>query len=208
MPKYIKQELPDLRGTGEKKVYYRLKTERNIDFKHFVQSLNHVNNGISEADAIRVLLASADHLAELLGQGNSVTLAGIGTFKATIGLEEDKELDTLDSTETKRNSRSLRLKGVNFRVDKELVKQANGHCKLKREGTARIHRSPYDKDKRLSLALEYLEEHGAMRVADYMELTGLSRTVATMELKAFRQAPNSGIDFIGRGSAKVYVKKS
>ena len=208
MPKYIKQELPDLRGTGEKKVYYRLKTERNIDFKHFVQSLNRVNNGISEADAIRVLLASADHLAELLGQGNSVTLAGIGTFKATIGLEEDKELDTLDGTETKRNSRSLRLKGVNFRADKELVKQANGHCKLKREGTARIHRSPYDKDKRLSLALEYLEEHGAMRVADYMELTGLSRTVAAMELKAFRQDPNSGVDFIGRGSAKVYVKKS
>ena len=57
-------------------------------------------------------------------------------------------------------------------------------------------------------ALEYLEEHGAMRVADYMELTGLSRTVATMELKAFRQDPNSGVDFIGRGSAKVYVKKS
>ena len=208
MPKYIKQELPDLRGTGEKKVYYRLKTERNIDFKHFVQSLNRVNNGISEADAIRVLLASADHLAELLGQGNSVTLAGIGTFKATIGLEEDKELDTLDGTETKRNSRSLKLNGVNFRADKELVKQANGHCKLKREGTARIHRSPYDKDKRLSLALEYLEEHGAMRVADYMELTGLSRTVAAMELKAFRQDPNSGVDFIGRGSAKVYVKKS
>ena len=155
MPKYIKQELPDLRGTGEKKVYYRLKPERNIDFKHFVQSLNRVNNGISEADAIRVLLASADHLAELLGQGNSVTLAGIGTFKATIGLEEDKELDTLDGTETKRNSRSLRLKGVNFRADMELVKQANSHCKLKREGTARIHRSPYDKDKRLSLALEY-----------------------------------------------------
>ena len=208
MPKYIKQELPDLRQTGEKKVYYRLKTEQRIDFKHFVQSLNRVNNGISEADAIRVLLASADHLAELLGQGNSVTLAGIGTFKATIGLEEDKELDTLDSTETKRNSRSLRLKGVNFRADKELVKQANSHCKLKREGTARIHRSPYDKDKRLSLALEYLEKHGAMRVADYMELTGLSRTVATMELKSFRQDPNSGIGFIGRGSAKVYVKKS
>ena len=208
MPKYIKQEMPDLHQTGEKKIYYRLKTDRHFDFNHFIQSLHQSNNGISEADAIRILLSAADHLATLLGKGNSVTLNGIGTFKATIGLEEDKELDTLDGTEPKRNSRSLQLKGVNFRADKELVKQANGHCKLKREGTARIHRSPYDKDKRLSLALEYLEEHGAMRVADYMELTGLSRTVATMELKAFRQDPNSGIDFIGRGSAKVYVKKS
>ena len=31
MAKYIKQELPDLRKTGEKKAYYRLKTERKID---------------------------------------------------------------------------------------------------------------------------------------------------------------------------------
>lgn len=182
MPKYIKQELPDLHGTGEKKVYYRLKTERNIDFKHFVQSLNRVNSGISEADAIRVLLASADHLAELLGQGNSVTWAGIGTFKATIGLEDDKELDTLDGHETKRNSRSLKLKGVNFRADKELVKNARSKCRLKWEGTARISRSPYTKEERLARALQHLERHGAMRVADYMELTGLSRTVATLEL--------------------------
>ena len=207
MPKYIKQELPDLRGTGEKKIYYRLKTERNIDFKHFVQSLNHVNNGISEADAIRVLLARADHLAELLGQGHSVTLAGIGTFKATVGLEEDKELDTLDGQETKRNSRSLKLKGVNFRADKELVKSARVKCDLKREGTSRIRRSPYTKAKRLEMALEYLEKHGAMRVPDYMELTGLSRTTATLELQEFRRDASSGIGFVGRGSAKVYVKR-
>ncbi len=207
MPKYIKQEMPDLHQTGEKKIYYRLKTNRPFDFNHFIQSLHQSNNGISEADAIRVLLSAADHLAELLGKGHSVTLKGIGTFKATIGLEENKELDTLDGTEPKRNAQSLRLKGVNFRADKELVKTARANCKLKREGTARIHRSPFNKEKRLSLALDYLEKNGAMKVADYMTLTGLSHTTAAMELKEFRQDPASGIDFIGRGSAKVYVKK-
>ena len=146
-------------------------------------------------------------MAELLGKGHSVTLDGIGTFKATIGLEEDKELDTLDGNETKRNARSLRLKGVNFRADKELVKKARKDCQLQREGTARIHRSPYTKEQRLNLALEYLEKHGAMKIADYMELTGLSRTTATLELQEFRRDMNSGIDFIGRGSAKVYVKR-
>jgi hypothetical protein len=39
-----------------------------------------------------------------------------------------------------------------------------------------------------------------------MELTGLSRTKATLELKEFRQDTSSGITFVGRGSAKVYVK--
>ena len=207
MAKYIKQEMPDILQTGEKKVYYRLKTERNIGPDEFIRSLSHAFSGMSEGDIMRVLIAAADHLGELLGKGYSVTLKDIGTFKATIGLEEDKELDTLDGTEPKRNAQSLRLKGVNFRADKELVKTARANCKLKREGTARIHRSPFNKEKRLSLALDYLEKNGAMKVADYMTLTGLSHTTAAMELKEFRQDPNSGIDFIGRGSAKVYVKK-
>ena len=207
MAKYIKQEMPDLRQTGEKKVYYRLKTTRNIDTKEFIHSLHHIFSGMSEGDIVRVLMATADHLAELLGQGYSVTLNGIGNFRATIGLEENKELDTLEVSEQKRNAQSLRLNGVNYRADKELVKKARANCKLKREGTARIRRSPYSKEERLALAIKYLEAHGAMRVADYMELTGLSRTVATLELKEFRQDPKSGIDFIGRGSAKVYVKK-
>ena len=51
-----------------------------------------------------------------------------------------------------------------------------------------------------------LEEHGVMRVVEYMELTGLSRTKATLELKEFRQDTSSGISFVGQGSAKVYVK--
>ena len=208
MAKYIKQELPDLQQTGEQKVYYRLKTNRNIDTPEFVRSLSHTFNGMKEGDIIRVLMATADHLGELLGEGYSVTLNGIGNFKATIGLEEDKELDTLDGNETKRNARSLQLKGVNYRADKELIKKASQHCKLEREGIARIHRSPYSKEERLTLALEYLEKHGAMKVANYMELTGQSRTAATLELQEFRRDITSGIDFIGRGSAKVYVKRA
>ena len=207
MAKYIKQEMPDLRQTGEKKVYYRLKTERNIDSKEFILSLHSTFSGMSEADITRVIIATAGHLGKLLGQGYSVTLDGIGTFKATIGLEEEKEPDTLDGTEPKRNAQSLQLKGVNFRADKQLIKTASSNCKLKREGTARIHHSPYSKEERLALALKHLEKHGAMKVSDYVNLTGLSQTAARMELKEFRQDPDSGIDFIGRGSAKVYVKK-
>ena len=207
MAKYIKQEMPDIRQTGEQKVYYRMKTERNIDSKEFVRSLSKSFSGMSEGDIIRVLIATADHLGELLGKGYSVTLDGIGNFKATIGLEEDKEMDTLDGEETKRNARSLCLKGVNYRADKALIRKASQYCELEREGIARIHRSPYTKEQRLALALEYLEKHGAMKVADYMTMTGLSHTSAAMELQAFRRDATSGIGFIGRGSAKVYVKR-
>lgn len=206
MAKYIKQEMPDIRKTGEKKIYYKLKVERNIDSKEFISSLHESFNGMSEADITRVLMAAADHLGRLLGKGHSVTLDGIGNFKATIGLEENKEPDTLDGNESKRNAQSLQLNGVNYRADKALILKAKQHCKLKRGGVARIHHSPYTKEQRLRLAIAYLEKYGAMRIADYMKLTKLSRTVATLELQEFREDATSGIDFIGRGSAKVYVK--
>ena len=206
MAKYIKQEMTDLSGKGEEKVYYRLHTERNISFKELTQEIEEHHNLMNKGLVKSVMAYVVDEMTELLGKGYSVTIDGLGTFRASIGLEKDKEMDTFDGDETKRNARSLRLTGINYRADKVLIREANHHCKLERAGEARLHHSPYSKEERLKLALQYLEEHGAMRVVEYMELTGLSRTKAAMELKEFRQDLTSGISFVGRGSAKVYVK--
>ena len=207
MAKYIKQEMIDLSGKGEEKVYYRLQTERNIDFNELTQQIEEHHNLMNRGLVKSVMAYMVDEMAELLGKGYSVTIDGLGTFRASIGLEEDKEMDTFDGDDTKRNARSLCLTGINYRADKELIKKANRHCKLERAGESRLHHTPYSKEERLKLAQQYLEEHGVMRVVEYMELTGVSRTNATLELKEFRQDASSGISFVGRGSAKVYVKK-
>jgi predicted histone-like DNA-binding protein len=206
MAKYIKQEMNDLSGKGEEKVYYRLQTERNISFNELTQQIEQHHGMMNRGLVKNVMTHIVDAMAELLGDGYSVTIDGLGTFKATIGLEEDKVMDTFEGDETKRNARSLRLTGINYRADKELIKNSSRHCKLERAGESRLYHSPYTREERLQLALQYLSEHGAMRVVEYMELTGLSRTKAAVELKEFRQDASSGITFIGRGSAKVYVK--
>ena len=208
MAKYIKQEMVDLSGKGEEKIYYRLQTERNIDFAELAQQIEQ-HHGLMNRGLIKNVMSHVvDEMAELLGKGYSVSIDGLGTFRASIGLEEDKEMDTFDGDDTKRNARSLRLTGINYRADKDLIKKANRHCKLERAGESRLHHTPYSKEERLKLAQQYLEEHGAMRVVEYMELTGLSRTKATLELKEFRQDASTGITFLGRGSTKVYVKAS
>ena len=46
MAKYIKQEVPDMQKTGEQKVFYRLKVERNVDFQEFIQRLCSRHSGI------------------------------------------------------------------------------------------------------------------------------------------------------------------
>ena len=79
-----------MRKTGEKKAYYRLKTEQKIDFNQFIDRISSHNSGISRGEAFRVLTHATDTLAELLAEGYSVTIDDMGTFKATVGLVEDK----------------------------------------------------------------------------------------------------------------------
>ena len=208
MAKYIKQEMPDLSGKGEEKVYYRMKTEGNISFKDFAKEVNRYHSIMNRALVENVMTNAMDVLARLLGEGYSVSLDGLGTFKATLGLKPDKEMDTFDEDDTKRNARSLQLTNVNFKADKVLIREANKHCKLEREGESRLCRSPFSKEQRLKLAQDFLAKNGAMKVIDYVQLTGLSRTKATLELKEFRRDASTGIDTIGRRSTLVYVRKT
>ena len=207
MARYIKQELPDLHKTGEKKAYYRLKTERKIDFHQFIDRISSHNSGISRGEAIRVLMHATDALAELLAEGYSVTIDDMGTFKATIGLVDDKDMDSFEEGSPKLNARSLRIDGVGFQADKKLIANVDQRCDLKRAGVSRLCRSPFTKEQRLQKALEYLQSHGAMKVKHYMELTGLSHTVAAKELCELEHDASSGITSIGRFAGKVYVKR-
>lgn len=206
MAKYIKQEVPDFHLDGEKKVYYRLKTTRKIGFQEFVEYMCAHNTGISKGEALRVLMRATDSLAELLAEGYSVNIDELGIFKATIGLVNDKEVETLDDTRPKRNARSLHLNGVNFQADKKLVMNAARRCQLKSDGVAKIRHSPFTKKERLNKVLVYLEENGMIRVKDYMELVGLSHTTAAEELNAFSRDASSGITSKGRLAGKIYVK--
>ena len=131
----------------------------------------------------------------------------MGTFKATIGLVDDKEMDAFEEGTPKLNARSLRVDGVNFQVDKRLIANVDTRCNLERAGVSRLYRSPFSKEERLQKALEYLNAHGAMKVKDYMEISGLSHSVAAKELCGFEHDAASGITSIGRLAGKVYVRR-
>lgn len=206
MVKYIKQEMPDMTGKGETKAYYRIRSVGNIDTREFIRLVSQAGGGLSEGSVSHVLYQMTSKLADLLGRGHTVTIDGLGTFKATLGVRRGKEMDSLDGEGEKLNARSIEVNGINFRVDKRLVQETDQGCVLERGPVCRLRRSPYTLEERLRLALDYLKENGVMRVMDYARLTGLSRSTAARELKAFRQDPASGLTFSGRGTAKVYVR--
>ena len=206
MAKYIKQEMADMRGEGQTKAYYRMQTIRNIGMDEFIEIMTR-RGGLTRGTAISALTHAMETLGELMGMGYTVSIDGLGTFKATLGLRRDKEMDSLDGTEPKRNAQSLCVNGVNFKADKQLIRQTGIHCQLERGHVSRLRQSPYTREERLERALNFIEENGFMRLSDYVKLTGLSRSTACRELKEFRTNPNNGLTTQGRGSSSVYVRR-
>ena len=207
MAKYIKQEMADIRNDGKPNAYYRMQTIRNIEMEEFIEIMTR-HGGLTRGTAIAALTQASETLGELIGMGYTVTIDGFGTFKATIGLKQSKEMDTISGDETKRNAKSLCVNGVNYRPDKELIQHARMNCKLERSHVSRLRKSPYTKEERLARALAFITENGFMTLQDYVELTGLSRTTACRELKELCSNHTSGIDTSGRGTHKVYVTRN
>ena len=205
MAKYIKQEMNDLSGTGQKKAYYRLERAGHISSEEFVELMSAPGMGVTDGTVMQVFCHAAHQLATALAKGYSVSIDGIGTFSATLGVKVDKEMDGWEADEEKRNAQSLELDGVNFRADSALVQQANRQCHLERGGVSRLSPSPFTLEERLELAHNYLAQHKFMRIVDYMKITKQSRSAAAKELVAFREEECTGITTTGRGSSKLYV---
>ena len=207
MAKYIKQEFKSINGEGEASAYYRMETSRRVTMAEFVKEISLPGYGISEATAVQVLSQAAISLARLMARGCAVTIDGIGTFKATVGVCEDKVQDAFVDGEPQRNAQSIEVNGVHYKADKRLVRDINVQCTLERGKQNRIKHSPYTLEERISRAVAYIEERGYMRTRDYAELNGLSLSTATVELRKVRKEETSGIRAIGRGSSLIYVKR-
>ncbi|WP_455674062.1 HU family DNA-binding protein [Phocaeicola sp.] len=207
MAKYVMQQMSDLKGTGDQPLYPRLLKTGTINTDDLTKYISK-GTTFSEGEVAGILKRLGDKMADLMGQGYTVKIDGIGIFSASLGLEEEKEAETLDKDESRRNARSIKVDSIRFRADKRLVSETNSQCRLERKGDPVLQStSPYSAEERLARALQYLDKHPFLRVNDYAALNGLSRTAAQMELKRMDEASDSALKSTGRASHRVYVKK-
>lgn len=205
MPQYIKKEMPDLNGTGEKKAYYKLKTWRKLEFKEFIKRCSSIHRAYGKSVIEGVMTAVCEHLAYEISNGYSVKIDGLGTFTAKLGVRKDKEMDGFEEGTTKRNAKSIEVTGVGFRADKDLVKEIDQNCDLVRGGEERLKKPKFPKEERIEKARKFLKQNGYMRVDEYAQLTGLSYSTASRELRSIVSDPSSGITSQGRKSGKLYL---
>jgi len=199
--------MPDIQGTGENKCFYRLQKSGNLSSKELITCIDQPGSGLTEGTVAHVLQTLSHEMARALADGYSVSVDGLGIFKASIGVREDKEMDTINGDESKHNATSLQVTGINYRADKHLISDTDSHCHLTRGEVRKLCCSPYTKEERLQLALDFLNDptHPFMRLDDYVALTGLSKSLASKELVEFRENAETGITTTGRGSNKMYI---
>lgn len=209
MAKFIKQELPDMNKTGEKKSYYRMESSGRVSMRELVHSIcSHPGSGLSEGTVYNAFMDMVEEMARRMAEGYSVSLDGLGTFAATIGLRNDGEEPDIEKTDGYKKGQSLKVKSVRFRADKQLVKRVGSQCQLQRGGTSRVKQSDMTLEERLAAALAYLDDarHPFMRTKDYAALTHQSYASACLDLRKFKADPASGIVQDGDGNSRVYVR--
>ena len=221
MLNYYKLEQRDSFDMHKTRTVYRILTTGHVTDEQFIKEVAH-RSSFSESVIAGVLNDVRDELAELLGEGYSVTVPGIGAFSLGVRLKEERQrqlADDQDAADTKTNvtepnARNIELHHLNFRKDRKLFRKTNEHFNhqtLKRVGGKTGRRITIDdtsQQQRIEAARQYLREHYFMHVGDYAEITGLSYSSAQRELRELDRYQYSGIHAKGRGSHRVYVLSS
>ena len=205
--KYIMQEMVDFRHEGETLLYPRLLISGSCSTDQLASAAaSGTTFSPGELKAAIGLLARG--MATIMAAGRSVRLEGIGLFTPSLALKQGREREQPGGKGSRRNAASIRVGGVNFRPNKELLHELDRLCVLERTtGIGARRQSAYTPEERLALAQDYLEKHPIMHVSDYASLTGLSRTTAGRELRRWQDTPGSGIGTAGSGPHKVYVRE-
>ena len=205
MAYYKMQELSGIGPDGQRPSYPRMAGGRVVTTDELAERA--CEESTFSAGEVKGILASVcKYLAWHLREGDRVKIDGLGIFSASLGLADDAEPEVPGGT--RRNARSLRVRGVNLRVDKHLVNEMNRGLRLERSPYKPGRSSTrYTPEERLALAVEHLATHPYLTVNDYRTLTGLCATPAREELRHWASTPGSGLRASGRGSHRVYVKE-
>ena len=120
---YKMQSLPDMRGEDIKTTYPRMTGGRVVTTDELAARVSEEST-FSAGEVKGILASVCKYLAWYMRDGDRVKVDGLGTFSASLGMADDAEPEVPGVT--RRNARSVRVRGVNLRADKQLVYEITG----------------------------------------------------------------------------------
>lgn len=205
---YIRQEMPDIHKTGEKKYYPKVKHARRIP--HDTLTSLFVDVSTMSRNSIEGVMRELPRVLNMyLSQGHSVQIKNFGTFDVILGQLTEKDMaDKKKRRKVQANMSGVYIKKINFRPDPEWMLELRGSTSLTsgKNPKEAFGMSLTEEDRR-EIALECVEKKGSMSVRDYMVRTGLERLKAERDLKKFCADPGFGICCLNDGESNIYVKR-
>ena len=206
MANYILKEMPDIQKKGKRKVYPKMETytQKTLDdLAKYIQDLGSPYNPSIIKSVGEIL---ADAAVTWLSNGHTVKIDGLGTFSISLGFD-DKKGNELTDNRDKMGYRHVKVKSLNFRPDEEIMRKLRVETELIRVegGVVQVTKERYTKEERLLRAINHIEQHGFITLTEYANMNGLSRPVASRELKAFTNDPFCLIKAKGVAPHKTWV---
>lgn len=212
MANYVIKEMPTGMGNGKKgRLFPKMQVYTEFDYDKVVELVHTNSPAFSEATVRGVLDTLAVVMKSYLPMGHTMKIDNLGVFSLSLEFA-DNEIDANtkqegSKAEPKKKYHHVRVKGVNFKVDKKLVDDINKENTFERTPSTPTSPSPYTPEERLQRALHHIDKHGFITLQEYANLNSLSYSTASRELTKLVADPYSGIKAKGAGSHKVWVSR-
>ena len=201
-------------GNGsEGKQFPKMQVYTEFDYNKVVELVHTNSPAFSEATVRGVLDTLAVVMKSYLPMGHTMKIDNLGVFSLSLEFADDKaDVDNQQEEQGKKAQKKyhhVRVKGVNFKVDKKLVDDINKENTFERTPSTPTSPSPYTLEERLQRALSHIDKHGFITLQEYANLNGLNYSTASRELTKLVADPYSGIKAKGAegaGSHKVWVR--
>ena len=215
MANYVIKEMPTGMGNGKKgRIFPKMQVYTEFDYDKVVELIHTNSPAFSQATVRGVLDTLAVVMKSYLPMGHTMKIDNLGVFSLSLEFA-DNETETANQQESQKTQETgskkkyhhVRVKGVNFKVDKRLVNAINKETTFERTSGNPSTPSPYTPDERLQRALSHIDKHGFITLQEYANLNRLSYSSASRELSKLVLDPSSGIKAKGAASHKVWVRR-
>lgn len=190
---YHIQEL-SLRRDEEPRTFPKLETYNAFGNEKMIERIA-LESGLQEGVVMAVLDALPKALKNILLEGHTCKLDGIGTFSLSLAYDENKEVT---------------INKLNLKIDAEFIKELRKEAEFERVQQEVVTVTPSKGciNEHAALAYKWLETHPFITLQEYANLTGVALSTASRELKAICHNPDYGISSKGAGPRKFWVKSS
>ena len=190
---YHVQELPDLHDEGKQYLFPKAETYSVFGNKKMVERIA-LESGLQEGAVMAVLDALPKALKNIMLEGHTCKIEGLGTFSLSLTFSENE---------------TVRINRMNLKVDKALLNELREKVEFIKVQTevVQVASSKKNFDEHLNRLNEWFASHKSITLQEYANLIGVSCATASRELKKICAIPSNKIMPFGSRVQRIWIKK-